>query len=249
MDNLVGWIIVILALLSIVVALLCVIIFGLAELVRFWHRYIRVWQYHSAAYDLLLACGLGLLILFWLVFLLLPMGRNWKDNDLTSLYNVVNVIFLPLQTFLLVLAGTIAYRTYFKAAEFKQRDIESDCVKRYDEIEAFKHSDEFQILSYMRRYWSHQIHQYYMWSRRLISDQLYMTWLEGRRIDFRRNETYLLRAAEDHGIIDYKTGFEYLVSQGHFRGNEKFVVLVRAIEALADGDTPLFGARELPRYR
>ncbi|MBV8777954.1 MAG: hypothetical protein JO032_17835 [Alphaproteobacteria bacterium] len=249
MSDLIAWIILWFVVVAMIVALLCIVVAGIVAIAQLWRRYGHV-SFPNIINSNLLLIGSSLsffIVDYW--FLLRPMIANWHANDLNSLYDVVNVVFLPLQTWLLIFAGIVAYRTYLNGREFKQRDIEAECVRRYEEIEHLRQSPEFNLdpLPYVKRYWSHQIHQYYMWNRNLISNELYMIWLQGRWLNFLQNENF--GDPQNNTVIDYRSGFEYLRAQEHFLGNETFVRLMSEIAGRAMRGDHLFGHRELRRYR
>jgi hypothetical protein len=101
------------------------------------------------------------------------------DTAHATWYYAVNVIFLPLQTALLIIGGVYAWLTLRQSARFKQHDAEARCVSDYIAVEQKMHAakTEADMKAAARAYWTLIIYEYHWWRRGLISRELFTVWM------------------------------------------------------------------------
>jgi hypothetical protein len=153
------------------------------------------------------------------------------DSSHANLYYVVTIVCLPLQTLLLLIAGLYAWRTLRQNLQFKQRDVEQQCVDDYLAIheqmrEAATDTDK--IEASVRKYWIHMIYEFYWWRRGLISSRLYRIWTEFREREFRTNLSYypvghVFPPNQASPIKTFVDGYEFCRNNYVFRKNTDFV--------------------------
>jgi hypothetical protein len=180
-----------------------------------------------------LAMGLAILWTFWFKL----NAADWLITDTThdsahaNLYYVITIICLPLQTFLLLIAGLYGWRTLRQNLEFKQRDVEQQCVDDYLAIlKQLRDAaiDPVKIEAAVRAYWIHMIYEFYWWRRGLISRGLFLIWAEFREREFRKNHSYYpaghaFQANQTPPIRTFVEGFEFCRDQHVFRKNSDFI--------------------------
>lgn len=105
--------------------------------------------------------------------------KQEMDTQHATWYYAVNVIFLPLQTLLLVIGGIYAWVTLRQSSRFKQHDAESRCVSEYVAVEQKMHAaqTEAEMKAAARAYWTLIIYEYHWWRRGLISRELFTVWM------------------------------------------------------------------------
>lgn len=105
--------------------------------------------------------------------------KQTGDSEHATWYYAVNVIFLPLQTALLVIGGFYAWLTLRQSSRFKQHDAEARCVSDYVVVEQKMHAaqNEAEMKTAARAYWTLIIYEYHWWRRGLISRELFTVWM------------------------------------------------------------------------
>jgi len=116
-----------------------------------------------------------------------------RDTEHANLNYVVTIICLPLQSFLLLIAGLYGWRTLRQNLEFKQRDVEQQCVTDYIAVQKQlqdAENDHKKVEAAIRTYWLLMVYEFYWWRRGMISRRLFLAWAEFREQEFRRNLSY-----------------------------------------------------------
>jgi hypothetical protein len=139
------------------------------------------------------------------------------DTEHATAYYAVNVVFVPFQTVLLLVAGFYAWRTLRQNHKFKQHDVEAACVRDYIAIERQLEDakgDAAKVKAAVRAYWVLIVYEYYWWQRGLISRELFATWYEFRVQKFRDPPAYTIIAQNERATFtNYKQGFEFCKSE------------------------------------
>jgi hypothetical protein len=206
----------------------------------------------------LVAIVVGLSWLYWppdVVHRLLP--RNKPDTPNGDSYYLVNIIFVPLQTFLLLVGGLYAGRTLSQNHKFKQHDVEARCIADYLALEqrlADAGRDNAKIENAVRAYWVLMLYEYYWWRHDLLSRELFTNWCEFRVQRFCKNPEYrftppALRSTQTLPFTNYQDGYEYFKKQKVFPSPSKFDDLMQSlIDRAKDGTTTLRWP-DIERYR
>jgi hypothetical protein len=161
--------------------------------------------------------------------------KNAADTRNANLYYLANIIFVPLQTFLLLIGGLYAWRTLSQNRKFKQHDVESVCIRDYLAIAkqlADAGSDRQKIEVAIRAYWILMVYEYYWWHRGLLSRDLFAVWCEFRVQHFRKNPTYAFATQpsdDPFKFKDYREGYAFCKSEKVFRSPSKFDDLMLAL--------------------
>ena len=188
-----------------------------------------------------------------LVEQLLP--KNAADTRNANLYYLANIIFVPLQTFLLLIGGLYAWRTLSQNRKFKQHDVESACIRDYLAIEkqlADAGSDRQKIEAAVRAYWILMVYEYYWWHRGLLSRDLFAIWCEFRVQRFRNNPTYAFGTQPAENPLqfkNYREGYVFCKSEKVFRSPSKFDDLMLALTERANSQADNLRWHEIEQYR
>jgi hypothetical protein len=183
---------------------------------------------------------------------LLPREGDTRNADF---YYLVNIIFVPLQTLILLVGGTIALWTLSQNHKFKQHDVEATCIKDYLAIEQQlidAGHDNAKIESAARAYWVLMLYEYYWWSQDLLSRDLFANWCEFRVQRFRNNPVYAFAAPPQGTALNftnYREGYEHFKRTKVFPSPSRFDDLMLALIDRAAKGTPNLRWYEIERYR
>jgi hypothetical protein len=187
----------------------------------FFHRY-----GYLIFYILALA---GIFSLGWKLWRYYAVGdlfhKNKQDTQHATDYYAVNVIFLPLQTLLLVLASLVGGWTLIQNRKFKQHDVEATCVRDYLALEDRLENaggDGPKLVAAIRAYWTLMVYEYYWWRRGLLSHGVFTIWCEFRVQRFRDDPAYKFNpdafgAGVNPPFTNYRGGFEFCKTKKVFR--------------------------------
>jgi hypothetical protein len=185
---------------------------------------------------------------------LLPKAQS--DTGNADYYYVVNILFVPVQTFLLFFGGLYAWRTLSQSHKFKQHDIETRCIAEYLALEqrlADAGHDNAKIESAVRAYWILMLYEYYWWRHDLLSRELFANWCEFRAQRFQINQPYGFTqprpgSKETVPFTTYQDGYTYFKKAKVFPSPSKFDSLM---QSLIDRPAAAKSLRwiEIERYR
>jgi len=179
-----------------------------------------------------------------------------KDSLNGDFYYLVNILFVPLQTLLLLIGGAVALRTLSQNNKFKQHDVESSCVRDYIAIEKRlleASGDRKKLEGAIRAYWMLMVYEYYWWRRDLLSRGLFTIWCEFRVQQFRHRPTYVTtpaRSGQELPLTEFMEGYEYCKSEKVFPSSSGFEDLMTfLIQRAALKDIPKLKWHDIEHYR
>lgn len=151
------------------------------------------------------------------------------DTQHATYYYAVNVIVLPLQTLLLLVAGLYGWWTLNQNRKFKQHDVEATCVRDYvaleERLESAK-TDTAKFVAAVRAYWTLMVYEYYWWREGLISREIFAIWCEFRMQRFRGGAADIFGANAAAPFTDYTSAYRYCKDQKVFRSPSRFIDLM-----------------------
>jgi hypothetical protein len=171
------------------------------------------------------------------------LARDTRNGDF---YYLTNIVFIPFQTALLLIAGFFAQRTLTQNKRFKQHEVETQCIGEYLAIEQRlidAGEDHQKIQAAVRAYWILIVYEHYWWSNDLLSRELFTSWCEFRMQRFRQNPVYPFGGPPEDmlGFRDYRGGYRFSRAKKIFRSGTRFDKLMLSLMARADEN----GARVL----
>jgi hypothetical protein len=206
------------------------------------HRYYFLTFYFTAIAGLSVLCWI-----FWgnpaITGLLKEQGT---DTPHANFYYAVTIIFLPLQTVLLLVGGLYAWRALSQNLRFKQHEVEASCVRDYVAVEQrleLAAGDGEKVKGAVRAYWTLIVYEYYWWRRGLVSRELHVQ-------KFHDNPPYTFaRATTPPPFTNFREGFEYCKVSKVFRHPSLFEDLMNYLIRRADGDLENLQWHNIERYR
>jgi hypothetical protein len=177
--------------------------------------------------------------------------RNWKDTEHANEYYAVNVLSLPIQTLLLLLASVVGAWTLRQNRKFKQHDVEAACVRDYVAIEKrLEDADSaVKMEGAVRAYWTLQVYEYNWWRRGLISRELFTIWSEFRVQRFGLNPDFPSKAGQTARFEKYRDGFEFCKTTKVFQSNSTFEKLMDYLISRADKQRKNLRWHNIERFR
>jgi hypothetical protein len=172
------------------------------------------------------------------------------DSRNGDYYYIVNILFVPLQTVLLLLGGLAAYHTLRQSHHFKQHDVEANCVRDYLEIERqlIEANDDKKLARAIRSYWVLMLYEYYWWRKDLISRELFANWCEFRIQRFRKNEKYSF-SSPNQNLENYVKGYEYHRKEKTFPSPSRFDDLMTYLMNQATNQRENLNWNDIERFR
>ncbi len=230
------------ALVATIVKTVAVLVFAICAALGKWiFRQIRhgvaLYQQHLVAG--LAVLGIGVIgVLCWRYrgalsdFMHHLLDKQESDSEHATWYYAVNVIFLPLQTALLVIGGVYALLTLRQSSRFKQHDVEAHCVSEYVAAERRMHeaTDSVEMKAAARAYWTLVVYEYHWWRQGLISRELFTVWSAFHMQKFKRD-------APGYTMLptcNLRGSFELAKDDKVFRNPSSFVGLIGYLIARAD---------------
>lgn len=174
-----------------------------------------------------------------------------KDTRNGDYYYLVNMLFIPLQTGLLLLAGFAGFRTLRQGHHFKQYDVEAACIRDYLEIERqiSQAGTEQDFTSAVRSYWVLMLYEYYWWRKDLLSRELFANWCQFRVQRFRTNANYALPGTGTPSFRTYRQGYEHFRTQKVFPSPSRFDDLMTALMDRATTGAGDLNWKDIERFR
>jgi hypothetical protein len=179
-----------------------------------------------------------------------------KDSRNGDFYYLVNILFVPLQTVLLLIGGLVALRTLNQSHKFKQHDVETNCVRDYIAIEKRlleATGDRKKLEGAVRAYWMLMVYEYYWWRRGLLSRGLFTIWCEFRVQQFRKPPTYVTTPAPTGAelpLTHFSEGYEYCKSVNVFPSPSGFEDLMKfLIDRAGNRNIQKLKWRDIEYYR
>jgi hypothetical protein len=176
-----------------------------------------------------------------------------RDTEHANLNYVITIICLPLQSLLLLIAGLYGWRTLRQNHEFKQRDVEQQCVTDYMAVQKQIQdagNDQKKVEAAIRAYWVLMVYEFYWWRRGLISRRLFLSWAEFREKEFRRNLSYFhpaptpptgAAAPTPRPFENFIQGFTYCQDHNVIRKGTDFVRFMNYLHDRSRGpERPLY---------
>jgi hypothetical protein len=213
---------------------------------------------HVSFYVLALVVIAALGWIFWQYHVVSDLLKvDSKDTPHANDYYAVNVLVLPMQTVLLLVASVYGAWTLNQNRKFKQHDVEATCVRDYVAIEdrlANTTGDGAKTVAAVRAYWTLMVYEYYWWRRGLISRGLFTIWCEFRVQRFRGNPDYTFTpdtfgAGQQPPFTKYKGGFEFCKTSKVFRSPSAFEDLMRYLIDRATNNLDNLQWYEIERFR
>ena len=182
---------------------------------------------------------------------LLP--RDNKDTRNGDFYYLANILFIPLQTMLLLVGGAAGFWTLRQGHRFKQYDVEANCIKEYLAIEEqLAEADNSKIFRAARSYWVLMLYEYYWWRKDLISRELFANWCEFRVHRFRRNAVYTFNAATtgvQPSFSTYRQGYTHFRDEKVFPSPSRFNDLMEELMRRANAREDNLTWKDIERFR
>jgi hypothetical protein len=161
---------------------------------------------------------------------LLPRESDTRNADF---YYLINIIFVPLQTMILLIGGGFALWTLSQNHKFKQHDVEAKCIEDYLAIEQQlidAGNDAAKIVSAVRAYWILMLYEYYWWRQGLLSRDLFANWCEFRVQRFEKKPDYAFGTQGTRlPFKNYLEGYAYFKNEKVFRSPSLFDDLMLAL--------------------
>ena len=212
------------------------------------HRYYFLMFYFAAIPIVLVPCRM-----FWgdpaIANLFATQGA---DTSHATLYYAVTVIFLPLQTLLLLVGGTYGWQALRQNLRFKQHEVEASCVRDYVAIDQrFEQaaSDAEKIKEAVRAYWALIVYEYYWWRRGLVSRTLFTIWCEFHVQKFRKKALYKFPPGEMSPFRSFREGFDFCRSNNVFSHPSVFDDLMQHLIKRADSNLENLQWYDIEHYR
>jgi len=222
--------------------------------------YIRRRKFRIITASALLAGISGLSWYYWpavpkLMHRVLPKAPS--DTPNADFYYLVNILFVPLQTFLLLIGGAYAWRTLRQSHKFKQHDVEARCITDYLALEqrlAEAGRDNEEIESAVRAYWTLMLYEYYWWRHDLLSRDLFTNWCEFRAQRFHKNAEYRFTplppgSTQTLPFTDYRDGYAYFKGQKVYPGPSRFDDLMQSLIDRATAGATTVRWSDIEQYR
>ena len=214
----------------------------------YFHRYYYLMFYFAAIASVLVPCRI-----FWahpaITNLLATQGT---DTSHATLYYAVTIIFLPLQTLLVLVGGAYGWQALRQNRRFKQHEVEASCVRDYVAIDQrFEHaaSDGEKIKEAVRAYWALIVYEYYWWRRGLVSRTLFTIWCEFHVQKFRKNAPYKFSPDGTPSFRSFREGFYFCRSNSVFSHPSAFDDLMQYLIKRADNNLENLQWYDLEHYR
>jgi hypothetical protein len=232
-------------------------IFGICVGVGKWiFRQIRhgiAWcrRYGAASLVILFIAGVGITCWWYRCelsdFLHHLLRKQQPDTEHATWYYAVNVIFLPLQTALLVIGGFYALLTLRQSSRFKQHDVEARCVSEYMAVERKMHeaTNEIQMKAAARAYWTLIVYEYHWWRQGLISRELFTVWSAFHMQKLKRDAPGYTKLP----TWNLRRSFRFARRDKVFRSPSSFRRLIRHLIARADADAGNLKWHQIERFR
>lgn len=164
-----------------------------------------------------------------------------KNSPNEDFYYLVNILFVPTQTILVLLAGFFGWRSLSQGHKFKQHDVEVRCIKDYLDIEQqlAKACTNDEVISAVRQDWVLMLYEYYWWRQDLVSRDLFTNWCEFRRQRFAKNEAYPDKRDAPLGFNNYIGGYIRFRKDKIFPRDSGFDHLMRHLISRRNSNTPV----------
>jgi hypothetical protein len=158
-------------------------------------------------------------------------SKQDNDTEHATWYYAVNVLFLPLQTLLLVVGGVYALLTLRQSSRFKQHDVEASCVNEYIAAERRMHeaTTEAEMKAAARAYWALVVYEYHWWRQGLISRELFTVWSAYHMQKLKPNAPGFTKLS----TCNIQKSFELAKEAEVFRSPSSFERLIRYLIARA----------------
>jgi hypothetical protein len=164
-----------------------------------------------------------------------------KNSPNEDFYYLVNILFVPTQTMLVLLAGFFGWRTLSQGHKFKQHDVEARCMKDFLDIERqleeARTNDE--IKRAVRLYWVLMLYEYYWWRQDLVSRDLFTNWCEYQRQRFAKNMPYPDKRGTPLGFDTYIGSYITYRKEKIFPRDSGFDHLMRHLINRRSGKRPV----------
>jgi hypothetical protein len=212
------------------------------------HRYYYLMFYFAAIASVLVPCRI-----FWGAPAITDLFATQKgDTSHATLYYAVTVIFLPLQTLLVLVGGAYGWQALRQNLRFKQHEVEASCVRDYVAIDQrfeLAASDGEKIKEAVRAYWALIVYEYYWWRRGLVSRTLFTIWCEFHVQKFRKNAPYKFPSDGTPPFGSFREGFEFCRSNSVFSHPSVFDDLMQYLIKRADNSLENLQWYDIEHYR
>lgn len=212
------------------------------------HRYYYLMFYFVAIASVLVPCRI-----FWANPAITNLfATQGTDTSHATLYYAMTIIFLPLQTLLVLVGGAYGWQALRQNRRFKQHEVEASCVRDYVAIDQrFEQaaSDGDKIKEAVRAYWALIVYEYYWWRRGLVSRTLFTIWCEFHVQKFRKNAPYKFLPDETPPFRSFREGFDFCRSNSVFSHPSVFDDLMQYLIKRADNNLENLQWYDIEHYR